>query len=151
MSLPISQAALIQGAATLASNVAGRVGQAIGFDQVLRGGDANPSNPSTMASTKQDAESLREKITEDIRRRLKAAGIPTNQELRFRISNRGDIHVDESQPRAAEIESVLNADGNLVADSRSLSQLTRIANFSIDLTSPRERDNMGFPGGYPNW
>ncbi|MGI9471577.1 MAG: hypothetical protein ACR2NZ_08615 [Rubripirellula sp.] len=147
MSLPISHAVLIQGATRLASNVAGRVGQAIGFDEILRGESASGTKPSATP----DAGTLHEKITTQVQRILEAAGIVMNQPMSLRVGKEGDIHVAGDHPRAAEMESLLNADGGLVADWKSLSRLNGSEDFSIDLTSSREPENMEGPGGYPNW
>ena len=49
MSLPIPNLALVHGATQIATQVAGRVGKAMGFDEVLRGGDAVAASSAQQA------------------------------------------------------------------------------------------------------
>ena len=164
MSLPIHQAVLIQGATRLAANVASRVGQAIGFDEILRGSDstsqgqaANPnstldaSHSATDSSLVEGEATLIDQIADRVRRLLQSAGIDPNPVRQLTVEKGGVIRVAEEHPRSAEIESLLNADLALVGEADLLSRLNRGETTSIGLTHSRELANIQGPGGYPNW
>lgn len=104
MSLPISQSvaglAAAKVAGSIASKVIGSVAESVGFDEVLRQGDANRSA---------DDKPL-EQIAAAIKKRLEMAGIPVNRDLEFRVSQSGQIKVDGYHDLAASIESIIAND-----------------------------------------
>lgn len=164
MSLPIPQAVLIQGATRLATNVASRVSQAMGFDEILRGGDGETKELSSKVDATSEngrlsnrsesdvvAPSLVQQITDRIRRLLHAARIDPNSVGEFRVEKGGLIRTSGEHPHSAEIESLLNADPGLVAQTDLLSRLNRGEATSIGLTNSHQLENIKGPGGYPNW
>lgn len=164
MSLPIPQAVLIQGATRLATNVASRVSQAMGFEEILRGGDTDTKDTAAQVDSTAEkpllppgsesdavAPSLIQQITGRIRQLLHAAGIDPNPVGDLRVEKGGLIRTSGEHPRSAEIERLLNADPGLVAQTELLSRLNRGETTSIGLTNSHELENIKGPGGYPNW
>ena len=157
MSLPISNIAIIHGATRIATHVAGRVGKAMGFDEILSGGDAAqvdsaPNNDETQhADASRDIVVLRDRLTQQIRSLLKDAGISVNPELQFSVDQQNNFRVDAHHSHAAEIEAVLNGDPVLKRGFERLARLEKRNDFSIDLTSSDGVATMFAPGGYPNW
>lgn len=159
MSLSIPHAVLIRAATRLAGDVANRIGQTIRFDDVLRGDDVSaPLNPletqppleKPSAAGRQSA-GLREELTAAVQTRLSDSGIKAGETLQLSVTNEGRLSVEGNHPRAGEIESLLNSDPELVETARQWSRTAGHAEISIDLTIPTERENMVWPGGYPNW
>lgn len=108
MNLPIPTAALIRGATLLAGEVAQRVGQAIGFDEVLSG--AEPANLTA----------LTDQLVQSAGAKLAEAGIAVNQPLRLSVREDGGLRVEGDHPRAAEIEAILAMDDSLARQARDL-------------------------------
>lgn len=110
LSLPIPTALLIRGATSLASEVASRVGQAIGFDDVLQGGAASGANITA----------LTDQLVQAVNIQLSNSGIAVNQPLRLSVNVDGALRVEGEHPRAAEIEAILAFDESLARQARSL-------------------------------
>ncbi len=157
MSLPIPNLAIVHGATQLATHVAGRVGKAMGFDEVLRGGDASepvsarqiPGVENIDVAPKID--DLHARISSRIRCLMRDAGIILSGALKIRLDSRNNLNVDNQHSSGAGIEELLNRDPALKQDFESLASLTARNAFSIDLTSHGPVANMKAPGGYPNW
>ena len=177
MNLPLeptalASAKLIGGASRFAARIADRVGDAIGFDKVLRdGADEKPAeNPQQILG----------QLVQAIRDRLGQLGVNPNQMLELSVTQQGRIRVDGNHRRAAEIESVLNGDPQLVSLASRLHRTIDSGNEAISFriaeqnpgsvtdpshltTSPGTgnilQTGQGMingstprsPGGYPNW
>lgn len=148
---------MIHGATRIATHVASRVGKAIGFDEILSGGDAGQIDSAASNDEPQEvdvsfgAPALRDRLTEQIRSLLKDAGIQLNQELQLSVDQQKNFRVETQHSHAAEIESVLNGDSMLKSGFEQLARLEKRNDFSIDLTSSDAPATMFAPGGYPNW
>ncbi len=109
MSLPISQATLILGAALAAKDVVSRVAEkvvdAVGFDDVLRNG-AVPPEASESKTT------LLTKTVSAIRDRLGEAGIDVSSPIGLTLTSDG-LQVSGDHDQAAQIEALLASDGNV--------------------------------------
>ena len=155
--MPIPNLALVHGATQLATHVAGRVGKAIGFDEVLRGGQTtSPASAQLIRSVENTkvapkVEDLHARISSRIRCLIEDAGIAECGALKIRLDSRQYLNVDTPHPSGAGIEELLNRDPALKQDFESLASLTARNAFSIDLTSHGPAANMIVPGGYPNW
>ena len=158
MSLPISQAAAILGAARVAQSVVGniaeRITDAVGFDQVLHDGvDLRSETDSDLAVK----ESLMDQTLAAIRDRLGKFGIAANPPIELAVQRNGALEVTGNHDRAAEIESILASDGELVELASRLysaagSMKLTVDRASSDLTRTGAQDTMnGPPGGYANW
>jgi hypothetical protein len=140
LSLPISTIGAVAGAAKIAQGIASGisrgVSEAIGFHDVLSGGE-QPS-PAVRATG----------LVEAIEDRLSRAGIDVNQELPIRVTDDGKIRVEADHPRAAEIELLLNSDpqiGNLAGHLSGTAEAN-------GLTIRGDQGNiLPSSGGYPNW
>lgn len=124
------------GAAKLAQGFAQGVSQAIGFHDVLS--KPNPAETSDVLS----------QLTELIQQRLSDSGIQVNQELPIRITTDGKLRVDGDHPRAAEIESVLDADPQITLLASRLARLGKVSGLTIPIDQGNIQES---PGGYPNW
>jgi hypothetical protein len=111
LSLPIPTVALIRGATSIASQVAHRVGQAIGFDDVLRGGNSEPGVNVT---------ALTDQLVQTVGAKLSESGIAVNRPLRLSVQGDGTLRVEGDHPRAAEIEALLASDESLAQQVRGL-------------------------------
>lgn len=111
MSLPIPTAALIRGATSFASDVANRVGQAIGFDDVLRGVNVDQGK---------DVAAMTDSLVEAVETRLSQSGIVVNQPLRLSVMSNGTLRVEGNHARAAQIEALLASDETLSKTARNL-------------------------------
>ena len=163
MSLPIPNLALVHGATQIATQVAGRVGKAMGFDEVLRGGNAASASSAHQAVPAQQVsgventdeapkiDDLHARISSRIRSLMREAGMTVSGALKIRLDSRQNLNVDNPHPSGAGIEELLNRDPALKQDFESLASLTARNAFSIDLTSHGPVANMFVPGGYPNW
>ncbi|MDB4749383.1 hypothetical protein OAF83_00615 [Rubripirellula sp.] len=163
MSLPIPNLALVHGATQLATHVAGRVGKAMGFDEVLRGGNAAAPTSAQQADSAQQIpgientdvvpkiDDLHARISSRIRSLMREAGMAVSGALKIRFDSRQNLNVDNPHPSGAGIEELLNRDPALKQDFESLASLTARNAFSIDLTSHGPVANINAPGGYPNW
>ena len=156
MSLPIPNLAFVQGATQLATHVAGRVSKAMGFDEVLRGGNSMKHRSEQVTGVEKTSvapniDDLHTRISNRIRSLIGDAGIAFNGALQIRLDSRQSLKVDAPQPSEAGIEELLNRDRALKQDLESLAKLTARNAFSIDLTSHGPVANMFVPGGYPNW
>ena len=98
MSLPIPNLALIHGATQLATNVAGRVGKATGFDEVLRGDNAAVSAAQQAAQAKQtfgventelvpQIDGLHAQISNRIRSLMQEAGMSVSGVLKISLDS----------------------------------------------------------------
>ena len=157
MSLPIPNLALIQGATQLATHVAGRVGKAMGFDEVLRGvasplaGAAEQRDSVETTDAAPSIGNLHARISRRIRSLMEDAGMAVNGDLKICVDSRHNLTLETQHPSGAGIEELLNRDPELKQDFESLANLTATNDFSIDLTSHGPVANMIAPGGYPNW
>ncbi len=163
MSLPIPNLALVHGATQIATQVAGRVGKAMGFDEVLRGGDAVAASSAQQAVPAQQVsdakntdvapkiDDLHARISSRIRSLMREAGMAVSGALQIRLDSRQNLNVDNPHPSGAGIEELLNRDPALKQDFENLASLTARNAFSIDLTSHGPVANMIASGGYPNW
>ena len=120
---------LIGGATRIAGNLASRVGEVIGFDEVLRA-DPNAADGG--------AEQLRGELIQAIRQRLSRMGIDANQPLRLSVTQHGKLRVTEQHRRAAEIEAVLNADPQLISQAKELHRASGSPRGAIELVAPRD-------------
>ena len=144
--LPFGSVAAIRGAAHLAQGAAHQLGQAFGFDEVLRsGGD--------VAGPAKSAQTLLAELTESIRRRLAdVVGMPANPAVQLSVHADGELTVDGNHPRAAQIEAVLSEDPKLRQTARQLRQAGGPGEVLVDLTSGGGQENISSkPGGYANW
>lgn len=157
LSLPIHTLALVNGAAHLATKLAARVGDAVGFDEVLHEGvsvapgkveDNRQTGQADGVSTVDD---LIAKISQRIRALMEEAGMSANGELKIHLTSGSNLLVEDPRPDRAGIEELLNRNPGLKQDFETLSNLAATNEFSIDLTSPVPPANMSAPGGYPNW
>ncbi|MCG8650484.1 MAG: hypothetical protein MI861_11670 [Pirellulales bacterium] len=116
--MPVSQVTSVLGAAraaqAAASAVAGKVAQAVGFDQILAG---SPDVPS------ESLETITERVVTGIGNQLDKFGIETNPLLELSVESSGRLSVTSQHDQAARIESILAADENL---TRLAEQLHRI-------------------------
>ncbi len=154
MSFSLANVALIRSAAQLATGVAGRVGEAIGFDEILQApSHGPPSQASAEPSTRQAASpsELKRQLTDSVRQQLTNHSIDLNHGLKLRVQEDGSVRVDDNHPQGAKIEALLNSDAQSARLARELAKATGSPTISLDLTSSGELGNMVGPGGYPNW
>ncbi len=163
MSLPIPSLRLVHGATQIATQVAGRIGKAIGFDEVLRGDNAAAASSAPQSLPAQQVsdventdlaprvDDLQVRIRGRIRSLMREAGMTVGGALQIRLDSRQNLNVDNPHPSGAGIEELLNRDPVLKQDFERLASLTARNAFSIDLTSHGPVANMIAPGGYPNW
>ncbi len=142
MSLPIPSTTLILGAAKFAQGVASRVGQAIGFDDVLHGVDA--VNEDGVGG---DAAALSNELVDSVRTRLMQSGLiqtggGPNQALQLSVKQDGTLRVEGDHPRAAEIEALLASNKQIADIASKLAQSGGPIEISIDLTSPSGQANI---------
>lgn len=150
MSLSLANVALIRSAAQIATGVAGRVGQAIGFDEVLHRQPTEKSGSDEVKSPTSETE-LRQGLTDAVRQELAKRGVELNQTLELRVDSGGSLQVESNHPQAAEIEAILHSDPTIRQLASELSAIAGTASISIDLTNSGVTGNMFGPGGYPNW
>ena len=141
LSLSIPSATLSLGAARLAQDVAGRVGQAIGFDEVLHG------NAPVQEDGAASVAGLSEDLVDSIRSRLLQSGLiqlggGPNQSLQLRVQQDGALRVAGDHPRAAEIEALLASSPQIVERAGRLAQSGGPTEIAIDLTSPSVQANI---------
>ena len=129
LSLPIATTALIRGATRIADDVASRVGQAIGFDDVLRGADGGLGDGHDVAS-------LTDQLVKAIRTRLNQSGVAANHPLQLSVTEGGGLRVEGSHPQAAEIEAMLRSDPQLIETASKLFQASGGSENTIGLTIP---------------
>ncbi len=139
MSLPIPPTTLILGAAKLAQGVASRVGQAIGFDDVLHGTHAVDDGITNDALMGQLVDSIRTRLVQS---GLMDAGGEPNQTLQLSVQQDGGLRVLGAHPRAAEIEALLGSTPQIVSTARKLARSGGPAEIAIDLTSPNPQANI---------
>lgn len=136
MSFPINPAT-VTAAARIATGVAGRIGDALSFDQVLHGDAASGDAAAAAGATKvapRDASGWLERAVTRVRELLGGAGIPVDRPLQLEPGPAGDLRVHGDHPRAAAIESVLAGDGEL---RRATATFTRISGKSGFTVPPR--------------
>ena len=101
LSFSLANVALVRSATQLATEVAGRVGEAIGFDEILQrtpaaaggvGGEPLPEIASTDAA-------LQRRLTDTIRSHLAKRSITLNQPLELRVHQDGSLRVDTDHPQ----------------------------------------------------
>lgn len=145
LSLPIPSTTLILGAAKLAHGVASRVGQAIGFEDVLHGGV--DSVGSVAGLTDQLADSIREHLNRSGLRPMVGGG--PNQALQLSVKPDGTLIVEGDHPRAAEIEALLASSPSIVETATRLAQQGGPTQITIDLTSLSVQANIPIRPGMP--
>ena len=137
---PISTIGAVVGAAKIAQGIASGisrgVSEAIGFHDVLSGGD-QPSSVERASG-----------LVAAIEDRLSKAGIDVNQELPIGVTDDGKIRVEADHPRAAEIELLLNSDQQIGELSRQLAGTAEASGLTIQTNQGNIKQS---PGGYPNW
>ena len=150
MSFSLAHVALIRTAAQLATGVADRVSEAIGFEEILQqkpseagGGEASPNGPSLGDRVRELADAIRSKLAKH--------AIEVNRGLRVIVQQNGRLGVGGDHPRVAEIESLLRADRTIDRLAAALADEAGRPEIAIDLTIVGEPENMVAPGGYPNW
>ncbi len=141
MSLPIPSTTLILGAAKFAQSVASRVGQAIGFEDVLHGVDAVDEDSASNVAA------LSDELVDAIRARLLQSGLiqtdgGLNQTLQLGVKQDGALRVEGDHPRAAEIEALLASNQQIVDTASKLAQSGGPSEISIDLTRPSVQANI---------
>ncbi|MEE2935081.1 MAG: hypothetical protein VYA84_03690 [Planctomycetota bacterium] len=161
MRLPISSTLVVQGATHRAGEVARRVGQAVGFADVLAGGASPPLEEIDLhGSTSTSQGDLRAELVESIDRILRESGINLDQSLQVSIDTDGALRVVSDHERAAEIEAKLESDSGIrrlaqqwaSSTSTTAGERFRAASRSLDLTIPASTGTiLPVPGGYPNW
>ena len=167
MTLPIPTTLVVQGASQLAGEVARRVGQAVGFADVLAGAERLAVEETRIADSNSfvDAKSpsqeqLRRELVEAIDRMLQKSGLTLEQPLQLSVAPDGAVRVVSDHERAAEIEARLGSDAEVsqLAQQLAARELSPIderfgnASRSIDLTLPAATASiLPVPGGYPNW
>ena len=140
MTPPISTIGAVAGAAKLAQGIAKGIGrgvsEAIGFHDVLSGGE--------QPSSAQRATDLIEAIED----RLSSAGIDVNQQLPIGVTDDGKIRLEADHPRAAEIELLLNSDQRIGELASHLAGTAEANGLTIRGGQGNIRPSSG---GYPNW
>ena len=150
LSFPLANVALIRSAAQIATGVAGRVSQAIGFDEILQGATADATD-DVSANDSVGAADLKRHLTDAIRQELAKHSIDLNHPLELRVHHDGSLRMDGNHPQGAEVEALLNSDPASVRLAGELAKATGTPTISLDLTSSGALGNMVGPGGYPNW
>ena len=151
MSFSLAHVALIRTAAQLATGVADRVSEAIGFDEILHqqpseatgGGQTSPAVPSLGDRVRELADAIRSKLAKH--------AIEVNRGLRVIVQQDGRLGVGGDHPRVAEIESLLRSDRTIDRLAAVLADEAGQPEIAIDLTTVGQPENMVAPGGYPNW
>ncbi|MGB0598857.1 MAG: hypothetical protein ACPGLY_19395 [Rubripirellula sp.] len=161
MSLPIPSTLVVQGASHLAGEVARRVGQAVGFADVLAGAASSPVEEIDLhGPTSPSQGDLRAELVESIDRILRESGMNLDQPLQLNIDTDGRLRVVSDDDRAAAIEAKLEGDPSIRrlaqqwASSAPATAGERFgaASRSLDLTIPASTASiLPVPGGYPNW
>lgn len=149
MSLPISPAGSILGAARaardVAGQIAGKIAGAVGFDEVLQ-----EQADSVSVSQK----SLIDQAVTAIQDRLSKVGIAANPPIELSVQQDGSLQVLGNHDQAARIESILASDpelAELVSRLTATAGTTRLT-IGPDLTRTDAQGTMsGQPGGYANW
>ncbi len=139
MSFPINPTT-VTAAARIATDVAGRIGEALSFDQVLHGDAAASGDPAAAAAgtdeTPQDVSGWLERAVTRVRELLGGAGIPVDRPLQLESGPAGDLRVHGDHPRGGAIESVLAGDGEL---RRATAAFRRISGKNGFTVPPRSR------------
>jgi hypothetical protein len=120
----------------IASGISRGVSEAIGFHDVLSGGD-QPSSAERATD-----------LVEAIEDRLSKAGIDVNQPLPIGVSDAGKIRVEADHPRAGEIELLLNSDQQISELASHLAGTAEANGLTIGNGQGNIRPSSG---GYPNW
>jgi hypothetical protein len=140
LSLPISTIGAVAGAAKIAhgisQGIARGVSDAIGFHEVL---NEAPSENAAVAA---------DDLVEKIRERLSESGIGVNQDLPIRITDDGQLRIEGKHEQAAEIESILNSDDQIVQLAKQLATTDHASGLTI---RAGQENIQNSPGGYPNW
>ena len=150
LNFSLASVALVRSATQLATGVAGKMSQAIGFDEILQ---RTPTEAvgEEIPSAKASAADLKKRLTDSIRSELAKRSIHLNQRLELRVHPDGSLRVDGNPPRGAEIEALLNSGSEAGRLAQELVRASGSNQISIDLTSSGAPENMVGPGGYPNW
>jgi hypothetical protein len=101
---------MVRDAARSAGDLGSRVGRAIGFDEILHSGSSHAAAEPIADRTA--------RLIDSIRERLARLGFTVHQPLGIRVESDGRMRVELSPPAAAEIESALNADPQLVEQAQ---------------------------------
>lgn len=139
-SLSIQSAALVFGATKLATGVARHVGKAIGFDEVLRSGNA-PVDPAGKPSAGTDIASATTRLTETVLQKLNEAGLGNNPPASLEITPDGRLQVVGDHPAAAEIEATLAEDPVVRAAVSGLVAAGATVPLAVDLTAAADLTN----------
>ena len=150
MSFSLAQVALIRTAAQLATGVADRVSEAIGFDEILHQQSSEAGGGAESSGAPSLADRVRE-LADAIRSKLAKHAIEVNRGLRVIVQQDGRLGVGGDHPRVAEIESLLRQDSSIDRLAAALAGEAGQPEIAIDLTLAGEPENMVAPGGYPNW
>lgn len=140
---------MLRSATQLATGVAGRVSEAIGFDEILQRAPAESEVAPVQDAAA--ADELKQQLTDRIRLKLAKHSIDLNQGVELRVNQDGSMRVEGNHPQGAEIEALLNSDPDSARLAGELAKTSGANQISIDLTSSGAPGNMFGPGGYPNW
>ena len=150
LSFSLAHVALIRTAAQLATGVADRVSEAIGFDEILHQQPSEAGSDETSPTGPSLGDQVRE-LAEAIRSKLAKHAIEVNRGLRVIVQQDGRLGVGGDHPRVVEIESLLRADRTIDRLAAVVADEAGQPEIAIDLTTVGQPENMVAPGGYPNW
>ncbi len=119
MTFPINPTT-VAAAARLATDVAGRIGEAVSFDQILNSPDP-ASEPDQLAATEGSTPADRskagggwlEQTIARIRDLFSGAGVEPDRPVTLAADPEGQLQFRDDHPRAAELESLLASDREL--------------------------------------
>jgi hypothetical protein len=157
VSLPIGSAMVVRQATHLADEVARRIGEAVGFAEVLepsRASDPASGDWSSEGETAEagDSRRLGEQLSHSIEQWLRLAGFSMNQPLKLRVHSNGSMQVSHPPEQATEIEARLRGNPELRELARQWVANQPEDPAGIDLTIPVPTATiLPVPGGYPNW
>ena len=153
LSLPINPTTVVT-AARFASDVAGRIGEAISFDRILNAAPSaagHPSESGAVAAGSGPASgpgAWLDRALTRIRDLLTGSGISADRPLEFSADPTGNLRLRFDHPQAAAIESTLASDQELQGLVAKLVRETGQKSFTLappaeaDLTDPMLRTNM---------
>ena len=138
LSFPINPVT-ITAAAGVIGEVAGRVGDALSFDRVLRHQPGvDTGTPAAATANGSDGESgggnWLENIVTRLRQVLRGAEIETPQTLDFVATGEGRLSLAQDHPRAAEIEAIVGEDSDLASLVRNWVRQTGDVLLSVSFT-----------------
>lgn len=138
LSFPINPVT-ITAAAGVIGEVAGRVGDALAFDRVLRqqpGVDtgASPGQVDHASDLGPAGENWLERVVTRLRQVLRGANIETPPTLDFVATGEGQLSLAQDHPRGAEIEAILGEDSDLASLVRNWVRQTGDVLLSVSFT-----------------